>query len=290
MIKLRADGKDVEFEISKFPDGTSQVWKLNTKFEIGQYFHIDWIWENNEAEVLHIYQLIELIRSQGFCDTYIYLNVPFLPYSRQDKEIANNQTFALHSFARILNSLDIDVVTSFDVHSKAASQLIINFQSVSPWDFHTRVYQDFKQDFTFYPDAGAAKRYGFQNEIMLYGEKVRNQITGNIEGYKVLNADRFNLKDSKILIVDDICDGGATFIHAAKALKELGVDELGLCVSHGLFSKGYDELLDAGIINFFTTNSLPQSKMIDSRSNDAYKMNRKIYNILGEKYDQSNST
>lgn len=52
-----------------------------------------------------------------------------------------------------------------------------------------------------------------------------------------------------ILVMDDICDGGATFISLAKEIKahELYNDqELWLYVTHGIFSKGKQTLLDAG--------------------------------------------
>jgi ribose-phosphate pyrophosphokinase len=61
----------------------------------------------------------------------------------------------------------------------------------------------------------------------------------------------------KVLIVDDICDGGATFIRAARALRAIEPDvEVGLCVTHGIFSKGRQHLLDNGIDKIYTTNSL----------------------------------
>lgn len=286
MIKLRADGKEVEFEISKFPDGTSQVWQLKYEFSMLNYFHIDWIWENDETEILHVCQLIDLLKAQS-PSCFIYLNIPYLPYARQDKGISNKTTFALTTFATILNSKNVNVVTSFDAHSNAPNYAIKKFQSVSPWDFHNRVYKDFQQDFSFYPDVGAAKRYGMQQEIMLFGEKVRNQVTGNIEGYKIVNADQFDLKGKKILITDDICDGGNTFIHATKALKEFGVGEIGLCVSHGIFSKEFRYMHDAGISKFYTTNSLKKNF---SENKDFYNWETClegeyyfVYDILGER-------
>ena len=51
------------------------------------------------------------------------------------------------------------------------------------------------------------------------------------------------LPESTFVIFDDLCDGGATFIEGAKYLKSMGINnELILCVYHGLFSKGFEEL------------------------------------------------
>ena len=44
------------------------------------------------------------------------------------------------------------------------------------------------------------------------------------------------------MIVDDICDGGQTFIELAKALEKQGAHQIFLYVTHGIFSKGLDTL------------------------------------------------
>lgn len=57
-----------------------------------------------------------------------------------------------------------------------------------------------------------------------------------------------SLKDH--IIIDDICDGGATFINIAKSLKERYANmndedmkgKIYLIVTHGIFSKGFKEL------------------------------------------------
>lgn len=52
-------------------------------------------------------------------------------------------------------------------------------------------------------------------------------------------------KEPDIVIVDDMCDGGATFIEEAKYLRAQGhTGKLKLFVIHGLFTKGLDELLE----------------------------------------------
>lgn len=51
-------------------------------------------------------------------------------------------------------------------------------------------------------------------------------------------------KNSSIVIIDDLCDGGATFIAEAKYLREIGFrGKLYLMITHGLFTKGLDRLL-----------------------------------------------
>lgn len=260
MIKLKVNGKEVEFKTTIFPDSTSQVWQIKEQFELkNNYIKITFLWENNEAEILHLCQLVDLIRSLDK-ESYIALYAPYLPFARQDKSIYSTNTFSLHTFAKILNTLKLNTVLSYDVHSDVSYKLINNFQSIEPYEFHNYVLGECKPDVVFFPDFGAENRYGssrFQNTC--FAEKHRNYETGEIISYKIVGYERYNtvdFKDKKILLVDDLVDAGGTFILAAKELKKLGVKDIALCTSHGLYSKGYSGMIDAGISKFYTTNSL----------------------------------
>ena len=50
------------------------------------------------------------------------------------------------------------------------------------------------------------------------------------------------IKGKNVLILDDICDGGGTFMLAGKELLKYKPNNLGLCITHGIFSKGVDTL------------------------------------------------
>ncbi|HCW17254.1 MAG TPA: phosphoribosylpyrophosphate synthetase, partial [Achromobacter sp.] len=45
-----------------------------------------------------------------------------------------------------------------------------------------------------------------------------------------------------VLVVDDICDGGRTFLELASALRDTTRQPVYLYVTHGIFSKGLGEL------------------------------------------------
>jgi ribose-phosphate pyrophosphokinase len=115
-------------------------------------------------------------------------------------------------------------------------------------------------------DAGASKKInslaeyiynsGRKNFKVIQCNKKRNVSNGNIEGFEVFSGD---LQGLPCFITDDICDGGASFIHAAKALKEKNAGDLYLFVSHGIFSKGFDELKEY-YTRIFTTNSFSDVK------------------------------
>lgn len=249
-----------------FPDGTSQVWKIKA---IAQDYRnvakAEIIWQfENEAEVVHVGQLKDLLDAYTVSPRpTTILNVPFLPYGRQDKPISNKTTFAERSFSKLINAMKFDRVLSFDVHGTTT---IDNLQKLSANSTIEKVFKDNTYDVYCYPDGGACERY--LHEPSINGLKIRDQSTGEIVDYQLVteyedktgHTHGVNVKGKKVLIVDDLADGGATFIHLMSLLKTFEVGEVGLYVSHGIFSKGFDHLREAGISNFYTTNSLPRNE------------------------------
>lgn len=253
MIKLLISEQEVKFETTIFPDGTSQVWKIEDDVYFDEYAGdpvILWLFEN-EAELMQVLQLANLVQTH-FDASECILRVPYLPYGRQDKKVDNKLSFALQTFKDILYNANITRIETFDPHSNtpmvyADSDGILNMVHY----FHKSILN---HDVICFPDKGAATRYGSYGLPVVYCEKVRDQLTGNILGLKVYgDAD---LTNKRVLIIDDICDGGMTFIKVAEALKPFNPKQVDLAVSHGLFSKGKQCLHDAGITNIFTTNSL----------------------------------
>lgn len=237
-----------------FPDGTSQVWKLPDGIINSLNTKVTWNFEN-EAELMHLASLKELLKGHS------HLHVPYLPYARQDKSVNNNKTFNLYTFSKFLNSLGFDIVTAVDVHNpEYCNEDINHFRNIKIDNFIQKSLEFTQTDGIIFPDYGANKRYKTDLKSITC-EKARDSLSGEIMGHK-LEIVEFDLNKAKrVLIVDDICDGGATFISVAKMLKKINPELfIDLFVTHGIFSKGKQILHDAGIDNIFTTNSLLKNK------------------------------
>lgn len=224
-----------------FPDGTSQVWKL-PDFILESNLHDTITWEfDSEAEIIHVIQLAVLLKH--YHNSLPILVVPFLPYARQDKDISNITTFARDIFIDLIRPYFIRIET-LDIHSKAYS--IVNRKP----DI-SKVLLEVKPDVIVYPDAGAGKRgYDSYYYTTIDLDKNRDQNTGEILGLAFKSDERL-IKDKTILIQDDICDGGRTFIEAAKLLKGMGAKSVCLYTTHGIYSKGVKVILDGGIDRIF---------------------------------------
>lgn len=237
-----------------FPDGTSQVWQLPNWATSRHEVDVKWIFQS-EAEVMHLVQLSMLLHRH--CVNH-NLFIDYLPYARQDKSIGNEQTFSLFALIHVLDTTKFGKITVIDPHSsvfKDHSKKEVNV--IYPYVPLYMALGELHPDMVVYPDQGAKNKYsevythqGFPPST--YGEKKRDQKTGQILEYTLFSGNNF--KDQKVLIVDDICDGGATFILLAKALFERGAKEVSLFVTHGIFSKGIEPLKEAGIGRIFTKN------------------------------------
>ena len=109
-----------------------------------------------------------------------------------------------------------------------------------------------------YPDKGACDRFSkykfpkwHSGAATVVLSKTRELSTGRITGMEITEG----TPGECCVIVDDLCDGGATFIGAAKCLREAGAKFVGLVVAHGIFSKGIQHLFDNGIDHIHTSNS-----------------------------------
>jgi ribose-phosphate pyrophosphokinase len=77
--------------------------------------------------------------------------------------------------------------------------------------------------------------------------------TGNILHTEIPVLDQHN--DLTYVIIDDICDGGRTFIELAKVIKEgRPTAKVFLIVTHGIFSAGF-KTLNEYMDGIFCTNS-----------------------------------
>lgn len=246
------DGQAIKATI--FPDQTSQVWKidkavLDTADKRG-YCEVTWEFEY-ENELMHVAQLKTLLDSYNIDAV---LKMPYLPYARQDKRVSNETTFALRTFAKLVNAmgpwLRVEVV---DAHNNARAHLIDNLDDVCARDQMFAAIEAVGAAYALFPDQGAMNRYFayFHNgPSFVTADKVRDQSTGEITGmsldYKFRGANR------TVLIVDDLCDGGRTFVEAAKLAYAAGASAVHLYVSHGIFSKGLEPLKEADIKRIFT--------------------------------------
>lgn len=258
MIRLHG----YEIKPTLFPDGTHQVWHLPEPLLYRDPV-VTWNFES-ENELLHLMSLRALFNNRPMS-----LHVPFLPWARQDRMIDNDLTFNFDVLAPLINSLHCEVVTAVDVHNvEAAKRVLNNFRNISVADIQADVMRRVSPHYLVFPDAGASARYGYLKlHPHIVFDKDRDLATGEVKGVKPERWPKFPEKTAvTLLVIDDICDGGKTFIKIAEWIKTSGGGLLGqnvftlyLFTTHGIYSQGKTILGDAGYKYLFTTTSLVQN-------------------------------
>lgn len=248
---------------TRFPDHT-----VSAKFAFDTYAAthtepvITWLYDSDEECMLLMY-ITNHLRSLG-CKT-IHLVMPYIPNARMDRVKDKTDIFTLKYFAGFINSLGFESVRVLDPHSNVSLALINNIIADKPDGFIVNAISTIREienakPFMFYPDEGAAKRYGEMFDLPhAFGLKTRNWSTGELGDTIKIYGDIPNddLKNTPVLIVDDICSRGGTFVRAAKALKEINAGNIYLYVSHLEDNVHTGELLTGGYVkNIFTTNSI----------------------------------
>ena len=227
---------------------------------------MDIVWHyENDAELFTIMCIRDYYENHK---AILYL--PYLCHSRQDRVKNPEDVFTLRTFARVINSMNFERVYVWDAHSNVGPALIDRCHDVNAltWIQEAITQLGYAKDniCLFFPDEGAQKRYGtmFPDYKQAFGIKNRNWETGKIEGYMIVGED--NIKDNHILIIDDICSYGNTFVTAAEALHEAGANGIDLYVTHCEEAVVKGDVFKCGLIDkVFTTDSLVRSEETNSK-------------------------
>ena len=254
MIKLNG----YVVEQNRFPDETLALKEINVDLLSDNFANwIDWMYDGDE-EMFTIMSLVDLIRrnSQG----RIYLKMPYLPNARMDRIKTDTENFALKVFANWINGLGFDRIFVENVHSNVSNALVNNIVDSLPDDDIKTITKDYDFDVIFFPDEGACKRYKDMDVIkelglpIAFGIKNRDWKTGEILNLDVVGAD---VKDKKVLIIDDICSKGFTFYYSGMKLRELGALDVRLYVTHCEDTIRGGKILDTDVVSkVYTTDSI----------------------------------
>jgi ribose-phosphate pyrophosphokinase len=194
---------------------------------------------------------VNALRKEGIYD--IDLDILYLPYARQDRVCSPGEANSLEVICDFLDKLDVSTIRLWDPHNQEVTNELLPHNYVWTWDAHDIFARyNILKSFDLYdlvicsPDDGARGRVDklvehFDLQKPVYLEKNRNPDNGHIIGMHFDPHNR-SVNGYNVMVVDDICDGGATFLMAADTLKSHGAEELYLYVTHGIFSKGLDEL------------------------------------------------
>lgn len=179
------------------------------------------------------------------------LEIACLIGQRSDRRFNKGESFDLKVIAQFINAMHYDNVKILHPHSHITLALINKSEAIDHFEHVKSAFLTIGNPTLISPDAGA---YKATHEIaqklnanLIPSNKVR--VNGNPE-----ISIQGEVKGMNCLIVDDLADGGRTFIHLAEELRRQGALGVYLYVTHGQFNYGFDELKQY-LDGVFCTNS-----------------------------------
>ena len=258
---------NLRYKISKFPDGQQSI-KL-------EFIHLE-----DEVKIisrLNDFKDLEVI----LCATAalknigvktIHLYTPYFLGARSDRQFEEGSINYLKDvITPIINSQNYETVTIVDAHSDVLEACIHNYRKIDNIGLVKFALTDIDNTngareklILVSPDAGALKKMyhvseHFGIDKMVIANKHRDIKTGKITHTEVPGLTQ-EPGSKNFVIIDDICDGGRTFLEIAKTIRKeredsVFNDKIYLVVTHGIFSAGFLELRN-WIDGIYCTNSV----------------------------------
>lgn len=211
-----------------------------------------------------------------------------LPYARQDRWMGDGTSIANKVFIDLLNNLKLDGIFTNDIHSDSSRVLFDDgvlmertqaecfLDAIRHTPTLSKLFKSKEKIVFISPDSGAYKKvfdvaaivskaYNMDIEIIT-AQKHRDLKTGKINSTAIdlshLATPASNLDETNLhlFVIDDLCDGGRTFIELSKAI-DVSLNntkckyEKNLFITHGLFTKG-KEIVEQHFDNVYAYNEL----------------------------------
>lgn len=245
-MRIYTPAGDLAFRTFNFPDQQPHF--------VLETYELDFRTVTIEAAIRSPQELMEVLLANDVLRQHGYeqvnLDIRYLLGARMDRAISSMEPFTLQLVARLINGAGFTKVRVLDCHSEVGVRLIRNCTNVLPSKIVRQVLDTLNLPAVVVPDKGAVSRVEslLPGCPLYYAEKVRDQATGALSGFKL----KSSVVPENVLIIDDLCDGGGTFVGLAKVLREAGARSVAIFVTHGIFSKGTSL---EGIDRIFTTDS-----------------------------------
>jgi ribose-phosphate pyrophosphokinase len=274
----------IKFKVIPYPDGQQSIKITEVPVDFKEADSVEILSRMNSfRDVEVIICAAKALRGLEVKDVSLF--IPYCIGGRSDRKFEEGSiNYIKEVIAPIINLQNFSKVTVMDPHSDVLEACINNFDKESNFelvDFALAHLGGNPDTYTLVsPDAGAMKKVYAVSEHtkirdIIVASKVRDTSTGKIVYTDVPATMSHALKE--FIIVDDICDGGRTFVEIAKNIREKFPDaKVYLIVTHGIFSAGYHELAKH-FTGIYTTDSIHADGFGEPAESGFYVKTLKIF-------------
>ncbi len=237
---LNPELSDIKFKIINFKDGE-------------QHFVFEDVIDHKETycirmRIVSANDLFILMQIGDILNRHLIewqLEITYLMSMRMDRLMSFNESCSLQIVSNIINNLKPQVVNILEPHSSKTTTFINN-SIYLPYTHVGNLLID-KNTIMCFPDHGAYQRYlrHYSNNPYMTFKKVRDLSTGKIKFIEqdiTLTQIERDFQPESILLIDDLCDGGNTFISIAKQLRKIWSIPINIAVTHVVNEEGLQKL------------------------------------------------
>ncbi|BED92206.1 MAG: ribose-phosphate diphosphokinase [Candidatus Improbicoccus pseudotrichonymphae] len=216
--------------------------------------------------------LSNALRSNGA--SKITMILPYFGYSRQDKK-TKIEPITSRLVANLIEKAGVNEIITVDIHALQIlgyfniSSINIDSSNIFCKYIKEKLIFDEKEFVLVSPDCGAIKKtrnlfnlLGCQNNNIVIVDKYRKR--ANVSEVMNIVGD---VKNKKVIMLDDIIDTAGTICNAANALIEKGASEVNVCASHAVLSGNAIERIKNSCIKkfvFLNTVFMPREKKLEN--------------------------
>ncbi|MEW6354006.1 MAG: ribose-phosphate diphosphokinase [Pseudomonadota bacterium] len=174
------------------------------------------------------------------------LCIPYLGYSRQDRQSARGEAVMARMIANTVNHIPAQRRIFIDLHSDAVRAMFAPHDEIFCLPFITQALFAEGVDVVVAPDKGATARArqvaGDAPVIVMLKHRPRHNVVGRVHML-------YPVQGKRVLMVDDMIDTGRTIASAARVLKKQGAESIIVAATHGVFSAPSYKILSAAPID-----------------------------------------
>ncbi len=232
-------------ELVPYPDGQKSVILQTDRLDVKKPVNIRCRIKNPD-ELFVLMCLITALRNNDF---YIHeVQFVYLFGMRSDRKFFNTDVNYFRDIvAPTINKMKIPCVKAFAPHNLIVLEYIKSYFDICELDMDSSNFDWYASEtWLMWGDANANLLRSSLPSLQK-GRRIANFIKDRVDGKIGISMHHNDIcglnRLRKIVILDDLCDGGATFIAEAAFLRENGFNgKLELFIAHGLFTKGIDAL------------------------------------------------
>lgn len=247
--------------VTTFPDGETFV-KINDNIRGQDLFIIQSTCPPTNHNLMELLIMIDAAkRASAYRITAV---MPFYGYARQDRKDQPRVPITAKLVANLLTAAGADRVLTMDLHAQQIQgffDIPVDHLYAAPVLHKHFLRRKLKNLVVVSPDVGGLKMaYAYSNMLQagLAIVAKRRKSATEVESLNLIG----EVKDSDVILVDDLTETAGTLTSAANYLKKAGARDVYGVVSHAVLNQiAIDRLRKSAIKEFVTTDSVPHPKI-----------------------------